>query len=169
LASRSNPELQFVAIGPTNDLTAALERSVRDKWPPVSLLFEGYVADSVEAIAKVNVVVSLSTVAESFGRTMVEAMAARRPVVAYANGAIPELVRHGRDGFIVPPFDIARMLEYLEMLAGDRLLLTEIGRNGRRRAARLFSRRQFALQLNASIGGYWMREARAAAPLRRRA
>jgi glycosyltransferase involved in cell wall biosynthesis len=52
LASRSNPGLQFAAIGPANDLTAALKESLRDKWPPVNLRFEGYVAESVDAIAK---------------------------------------------------------------------------------------------------------------------
>ncbi|UWR28354.1 glycosyltransferase (plasmid) [Sulfitobacter sp. S223] len=39
-----------------------------------------------------DIVLSLSHVAESFGRTVLEAMAAGRPVICYDRGTPPELV-----------------------------------------------------------------------------
>lgn len=38
---------------------------------------------------------------ESFGLTLVESMAAGTPVIAYAKGAIPEIIKDGETGFIV--------------------------------------------------------------------
>lgn len=38
---------------------------------------------------------------ESFGLTLVESMAAGTPVIAYAKGAVPEIVKDGETGFIV--------------------------------------------------------------------
>lgn len=40
---------------------------------------------------------------EPFGLVMIEAMAAGTPVVAYRNGAVPEVVSEGKTGFIVDP------------------------------------------------------------------
>ena len=38
---------------------------------------------------------------EPFGLVMIEAMSCGTPVVAYANGAIPEVVVHGKTGFVI--------------------------------------------------------------------
>jgi glycosyltransferase involved in cell wall biosynthesis len=95
-----------------------------------------------------NVVVSFSLVGESFGRTIAEAMAARRPVIAYDWGATPELVRHGQDGFLVPHLEFASALDPLEALADHPARLREMGRNARERAEELFSPAAFASQLN---------------------
>ena len=48
---------------------------------------------------------SLSKFAESFGRTVMEAMAAGRPVICYDRGAPPTLVQSGHTGFVVPADD----------------------------------------------------------------
>jgi glycosyltransferase involved in cell wall biosynthesis len=77
-----------------------------------------------------------------------EAMAARRPVIAYRWGATPELVRHGTDGFLIPHLDFAKALEHLATLADHPDRLLEMGRNGRERAEQLFSPEVFASQLN---------------------
>jgi len=42
---------------------------------------------------------------EPFGLVMIEAMACGTPVVAYARGSVPEIVRDGETGFIVNPSD----------------------------------------------------------------
>ena len=105
LASRRRPDLEFFVFGPRNAYVERLERGCRAKAPGRRCRFAGYVADPADAIRQVNVVVSFSLVPESFGRTIAEAMAARRPVIAYRWGAAPELVRHGIDGFLVPSLD----------------------------------------------------------------
>jgi len=42
---------------------------------------------------------------EPFGLTMIEAMACGAPVIAFGNGAIPEIVEEGKTGFIVSTAD----------------------------------------------------------------
>jgi glycosyltransferase involved in cell wall biosynthesis len=106
------------------------------------------VADPVDALRQINVLASFSIVAEAFGRTIAEAMAARRPVIAYDHGAAPELIRHETDGFIVPYLDIEMALEHLGALADHPERVLELGNNGRQRAQELFAPESFARQLN---------------------
>lgn len=152
LASQRRPGLAFVVIGPRTPRVLELERMAREVAPGLNLCVSDYVADPVDAIGRVNVVVSLSLVAESFGRTIVEAMAAGRPVVAYRRGALPELVRHGVDGFLIPYLDFASALDHLIALADHPERVLEMGQNARRRAARRFSQPTFASRLNAIYG-----------------
>jgi glycosyltransferase involved in cell wall biosynthesis len=46
---------------------------------------------------------------EPFGLTAVEAMAAGTPVVAYARGALPEIVADGVTGYLVEPGDVGAL------------------------------------------------------------
>jgi glycosyltransferase involved in cell wall biosynthesis len=148
LAGRRRPDLQFIVFGPRTEHVDMLERRVRGEGHPVNLTFAEYVADPVDAIRQVNVIFSFSIVAEAFGRTIAEAMAARRPVIAYDHGAAPELVRHETDGFIVPYLDIEMALEHLGGLADHPDRVLAMGCNGRQRAQELFAPEVFAPQLN---------------------
>ncbi len=44
---------------------------------------------------------------EPFGMVMIEAMACGTPVIAYPNGSVPEVIRHGVSGFLVNSMDEA--------------------------------------------------------------
>lgn len=44
---------------------------------------------------------------EPFGLVMIEAMAAGTPVIAWRNGSTPEVIEHGRNGFLVESIDEA--------------------------------------------------------------
>jgi glycosyltransferase involved in cell wall biosynthesis len=149
LAAERRAALAFVVIGPHTDHTEELALLLKREGSSANVQFLGYLSDPVEAMRQVNVVVSLSVVAESFGRTLAEAMAARRPVIAYDRGAAPEIVQHEVNGFIVPPSDITRALTYLETLAANRALLASMGEAGRARAEKLFAPAAFAKSLNA--------------------
>lgn len=152
LASRYRREMQFVIIGPRTPHLLAFEAAVRRGEGPVNLRLVDYVADPVDAVRQVNVVVSLSLVAESFGRTIVEAMAARRPVVGYRSGALPEIVRDCLDGFLIAPLDVASALNHLGVLADDPERVVTMGCSARRRAKALFSRAVFGSRLNEIYG-----------------
>ena len=71
---------------------------------------------------------------EAFGRVVIEAMHAGAPVVAYRDGALPELVRDGVEGIIVEPGDLGELARAIERLATDTDLRSRLGACGRVRA-----------------------------------
>jgi glycosyltransferase involved in cell wall biosynthesis len=85
---------------------------------------------------------------ESPGLTYQEAMACGRPVVAFRDGAIPEVVRHGETGFLVSPITNSDDDEAMtEMVASLQILLTNAElRNGYGAAAKDRVRNQFSLE-----------------------
>lgn len=115
-----------------------------------------------ELLWRSDIVVSLSnTASESFGLSLVEALAAEKPVVATCWDGYRELVRDGVEGFLVPTWwrqsprsraadfvacaatgvlsplvaiDEAVLYERLRQLVDDRSLRLKLGRAGRRRA-----------------------------------
>lgn len=70
-----------------------------------------------EYIDLFNVLVVPSLYDESFGLISIEAMAAGRPIVAFACGGIPEVVKNGRNGFIVPIGDSKKMADKIHWIA----------------------------------------------------
>jgi glycosyltransferase involved in cell wall biosynthesis len=79
-----------------------------------NLRIPGHIDDMPAAYLAADVVVSPSTVPESFGRTPVEAQAMGRPVVASALGGQLETVEHGVTGFLVPAFDAVALASSIE-------------------------------------------------------
>ena len=76
------------------------------------------------ALAQLDIVVNLSRFQESFGRTVLEAMAAARPVVAYDWGALGELVVAAENGdattgILVPFGDSLMAAQQVAMLVND--------------------------------------------------
>ena len=149
VASARRLSLEFLLFGPLNEHISILRQKVRHLR---TINFIDYVQNPTEALRRIDVLLSLSNFAESFGRTVAEAMAAGRPVIVYDTGALPELVRDGTDGFLIPHRQHLVALEHLERLMNDPSAVLEIGRKGRERAKQLFSPGAFAPQLNRIYG-----------------
>jgi glycosyltransferase involved in cell wall biosynthesis len=64
---------------------------------------------------------------EPFGLTAAEAQAAGTPVVGFDRGALREVIRDGRTGFLVPPGDVEGAAE--AAASADRLVRSEIRRH----------------------------------------
>jgi UDP-glucose:tetrahydrobiopterin glucosyltransferase len=54
---------------------------------------------------------------EPFGMAAAEAQAAGTPVIAYARGALAEVVRHGKTGFLVPADDVVGAAQRVRQVA----------------------------------------------------
>lgn len=96
--------------------------------------------DDVERIfAAADLVVQGSVCEEAFGLVVVEAMAAGKPVVVTASGAMPELVDHGACGLVVPKGDEVALAGAIGRFLGDRVLAARMGQAARERAQRAFA------------------------------
>jgi len=71
---------------------------------------------------------------ESFGRVLVEAMAAGVTPIAFAVGGVPEVVQHGKQGILVPQGDVDGMAAAVAKLFGDAEMCAAMGEAGRLRA-----------------------------------
>ncbi|MBI5041457.1 MAG: glycosyltransferase family 4 protein [Gammaproteobacteria bacterium] len=70
----------------------SLHRSVRDRGLEAHITFTGARNDMREVYASSNMVLSLSQQPESFGRTVLEALALGVPVVGYDHGGVGEIL-----------------------------------------------------------------------------
>jgi glycosyltransferase involved in cell wall biosynthesis len=100
--------------------------------------FFGYVEDAARACADFDVQVICSH-AEPFGLVTLEGMAHRHPVVATTTGGSREIVRHGVDGFLVPPGDAVALAHHLRQLLDRPHLRRRLGENARQRVEDAFS------------------------------
>jgi glycosyltransferase involved in cell wall biosynthesis len=83
-------------------------------------------------------------VSELLGLSLLEAMASATPVVASRVGGVPEVVRDGETGFLVPPGDVQALRDALERVLGDPELATRLGVRAREDARNRFTWDQVA-------------------------
>jgi glycosyltransferase involved in cell wall biosynthesis len=74
--------------------------------------------------------------AESFGRVLVEAMAAGKPVVSVNAGGASELITHEQIGLLAPPDDSQGLARCIERLLRDADLRARLAAAGRERVER---------------------------------
>lgn len=77
---------------------------------------------------------TLAARAESLGNVFAEAMASGLPIVTSSAGGIPELVEHGRNGYLVAPRSPGALAGAIRFLADSPGLRAEISRRNRAQA-----------------------------------
>ena len=108
IACRSGRELKIAAkVDPVD--VAYFEEVIRPllRHPLVDYLGEVGEADKGAFLGGAAALLFPIDWPEPFGLVMIEAMACGTPVIAYARGSVPEIVEHGRTGFLVEGVDEA--------------------------------------------------------------
>jgi glycosyltransferase involved in cell wall biosynthesis len=75
---------------------------------------------------------------EGFGMVPAEALACGRPVVTTDSSALPEVVDHGENGFLVAQNDVAGFATRVQELGADARLRRQFGEHGREKIVRCF-------------------------------
>jgi glycosyltransferase involved in cell wall biosynthesis len=91
--------------------------------------FTGYRGDVGRLYAACDAV-ALTSANEGTPVSLIEALAARRPVVSTNVGGVSDVVREGQSGFLVPPHDTGALADRLARLAADPELRKTLGEFG---------------------------------------
>ena len=129
------PDAHLVCVGGTpawlgpNDYRLVLEREMsRNGVEDCVSLLNAVQNTELAGFYRHSEVFVLPTYYEAFPKVVVEAMACGKPVVATKTGGIPELVKEGESGFLVPYGSTDAISERLIMILGDARLRGAMGR-----------------------------------------
>ena len=130
------PEAHFVIAG-DGPLRQKLVALAEDLGLGDRIRFFGFRSDASALMKSLDVLV-VPSLTEGSPLVTLEAMAAGTPVVASAVGGIPDQVRHGKEGLLVPPGDTSAIADAILDLLRDPDRARRLGEAGRRRAASEF-------------------------------
>ncbi len=120
------------------DYMASLEQEVVDLDVADSVIFTGFLSDTRIVTSLLDIVLVPSIIPEACPRTIIEAMAVGKPVIATPLGGSKELVTP-ETGVLVPPENAEAIASAIAKLANDSEQLAAMGIAARQRAEQLFS------------------------------
>lgn len=103
--------------------------------------FLGRVRDVPRILESADILVQASIYPEAFGRTVVEAMAMRKVVIASDAGALPTLVDDGLNGYLFQAGDAHHLASKLQIALGTRSDAQELTRAAREKVLAKFDGR----------------------------
>jgi len=133
----SFPRLRLLIVGEGPD-RAALEEMIRGYSLTDVVTLAGQQTGMSVVYASMDIFV-LPSLNEGLPMTLLEAMAARKAVIATQVGAIPTVVIDQETGLLIPPADEAALTQALRQLLTDTDLRLRLGRNGRAQVERNFT------------------------------
>lgn len=108
--------------------------------------FPGFVDDIPGFMRKIDIFL-LCSHWEGFGYVMTEAMASSKPVIAFGNSSVPEIVVDQETGLLTEPGRLDLFADAVAALAVNPALRARMGLAGRRRVERIFSKRRLLEEL----------------------
>jgi len=138
------PNARFLFVGScTDDRHWSYQTQLRNRIAELgqedAVIWLGYRQDIPLIMSACDIIVQTSIEPETLGVTIMEAMAARKPVICSNIGALPEVNLHGVTGLVVTPHPI-ELAKAIKCLLGDGELRTRMGMQGRRRVEKRFTR-----------------------------
>ena len=140
LAAASIPDVDLLMVG-DGPLRGELEELTRTLGIADRVIFLGIRSD-VPDVLRVADAFALTSVSEAASLTLLEAMATGLPVVVTNVGGNPEIIRHEREGLLVPRGDAKACGEAFTRLMCDPELAARLGKAGRERAVEKYQLEQ---------------------------
>lgn len=139
----SSPDIKLLIVGgpyfqKDHGYMASLKQEVADLGVADSVIFTGFLPDTRVVTSLLDIMLVPSIIPEACPRTIIEAMAVGKPVIATPLGGSKELVTP-ETGLLVPPEDASAIAAAIAALASHPEQLVAMGKAARHRAEQLFS------------------------------
>src|SRR5215216_5577585 len=135
-------ELLIVGTGPEETRLQTQSSSL------AGVRFTGQVNDSRRYLQASDVFV-LPSATEGLSNSLLEALSSGLPVLATSVGGTPDVISHGKNGYLIPPDDLPALKMGLTTLLADPSLRARLGNGGRQRILMDYSLDSVAMRLDA--------------------
>jgi glycosyltransferase involved in cell wall biosynthesis len=139
----SRPCWRFLIVGAaepdSGDYKREIMRFITEKGLEKTVIVTEVAHAEIPALMTSVDIIVAPTHTETFGRSLLEAMAMGKAVVANRVGGTPELIDDGVTGLLVPPGDVHAISRAMERLTDDRVLRVTLGRQARKKVESVFS------------------------------
>lgn len=149
-ASRSNG-LRFTVCGAPMFTEDRYFEKVRAEASGLPIEFSGWTEDVGAFLSSVDLLVVPSKPIDNIPRVILEAFAAGTPVLAFASGAIPELIEHGETGLLVREQTPEALAAAILSAAGSCDLLNQIAARAYRRWRERYTLRRFQSEISEAV------------------
>ena len=158
--ARELPHARFLIVGSNPYVTESgmqyelfLRRRVANSALDGRVKFVGFRHDVPSVLRQLDVLVQPNRGPEGLGRSVLEAMACGKPVIAVDKWGPAELVEHGRSGLLFPPQDAEKLATHMLTLAGSESLRKSMGKHGHAWVQRNLVSKQLARQFDGILAG----------------
>jgi glycosyltransferase involved in cell wall biosynthesis len=135
--ARTMKDVTLLIVGEGED-SVRLKRLTDELGLKDHVIFSG-LRDDVPDLLRVMDVFVLSSLWEGMPNALLEAMAAKKPVIATSVGGVPEVIVDGKTGLLVPPNDTQALSMALMSLLADENRRRGFGEAGYQRVVEHFS------------------------------
>ncbi|ENO76171.1 glycosyltransferase [Thauera sp. 63] len=132
-----HPHLQVLVFG-RGPLEAELRQAIVDQGLAGTVRLMGFVDNLPDILGCLDLLAHPADM-EGLGVSLLQASAARVPIIASRAGGMPEAVRDGENGLLIPPGDVPALAAAMNRLLGDATLRACMGEAGRTLVLREFS------------------------------
>ncbi len=134
----TNTKLLFIGDG---EMRTKIEEMVKSYQLQEDVIFLGSVApEEMDAYTAVGDVLILPSLSEGLARVSLEALHARKGIIASNKGGNPEVVEPGINGFLIEPHDVEKLSKYIVEFVNNPSLPRKMGTLGRNIAETKFNR-----------------------------
>jgi glycosyltransferase involved in cell wall biosynthesis len=137
---RLEPNVRFVLVGRCDeDNPASIGPKLLHEWHDEGVIEWWGHRDDMPAVLSRAVIIALPSYREGLPVSLIEAAACGKAIIATDVPGCRDIVRHGVNGFLVPPKDAGALADAIATLLKNEGLRDKLGRSGRDIAVKEFS------------------------------
>ncbi len=152
LLKQRGTDIKVRLVGPTDENPASIPRATLDRWRAEDVVdLAGPIVDIPGEYARAHIAV-LPSYREGLPKSLLEAAACSRPMVATDVPGCREICRENETGLLVPARSVEPLADALERLAGDAELRARLGARARQVAEAEFAEKVVVAETLALYG-----------------